>query len=54
MLVIQKYQIAAILYMAHDHSTGGHRDLESMSQKICQVYYWKTVYKNYKKHIQIC
>ncbi len=40
-LVVLQHQVVAILYMIHDHPTGGHRDPESMSQKICQAYYWK-------------
>ncbi len=53
-LVVQKYQVAAILYIVHDHPIGGHRGLGSMSQRICQAYYWKTVYEDCKRHVQIC
>ena len=50
-LVVQKHQVAAILYMVYNYPIGGHRDLRSMSQKIRQAYYWKTVYKDCKKHV---
>ena len=31
--MIQKYQIAAILYIVYDHPIGGHRGLESNESK---------------------
>ncbi len=40
--------------MVHDHSTGGHRDPGSMSQKIWQAYYWKIIYEDCKRHVQTC
>ncbi len=33
-LVVQKYQVAIILYMIYDHPTGEYRGPGSMSQKI--------------------
>ena len=30
-LIIQKYQVAAILYMIYDHLIGGHRGSESIN-----------------------
>ncbi len=50
-LVVQKHQITAILYMVHDHPIGEHQDSGSMSQKICQAYYWETSYEDCKKHV---
>ncbi len=40
--------------MIHDHPIGRHRGSESINQKIQQEYYWKTVYEDCKKHVQIC
>jgi len=34
-LVVQKYQVAAILYMVYDYPIKGYWGLESISQKIC-------------------
>jgi len=53
-LVVQKYQIAAILYMVYDYPIRGYRSSGSMSQKIRQAYYWKTVYEDCKKQVQTC
>ncbi len=53
-LVVQKHQIAAILYIVYDHSTRGHRGPESMSQKIRQAYYWEMIYEDCKRYIQTC
>ena len=53
-LVVQQHQIAAILYIVHDHPIGGHRGPGSMSQKICQMYYWETIFENCKRHVQTC
>src|SRR6266498_3845355 len=53
-LVIQQHQVAAILYMVHDHLTGGHRGLGSMSQKIRQAYYWETIFEDCKRYMQTC
>ncbi len=53
-LVVQRHQVAAILYMVHDHPTGGYRGPGSMSQKIRQMYYWKTIFEDCKRHVQMC
>src|SRR6266498_1466224 len=53
-LVVQQHQVAAILYMVHDHPTGRHRGLGSMSQKIRQMYYWETIFENCKQYVQMC
>ncbi len=51
-LVIQKYQIQAIMYMMHDHPLGAHRGAGIIAQKIREWYYWETVYQDCKEHVK--
>ena len=43
-LVVQKYQVQAIMYIMHDHPLGAYRGAGTMAQKIKERYYWETIY----------
>jgi len=40
--------------MIYDNPIEGYRGPGSMSQKIRQMYYWKTIFEDCKRHVQMC
>ena len=49
-----KQEIISILYMMHDHPTGGHFGIETTYQKINDKFYWKGMLGDITKYVQNC
>ena len=52
--VLKEGETDAILFMTHNHETGGHFGMDTTYNKIADKYYWKGMYDNIKKYIKSC
>src|SRR6266487_1608673 len=52
--VLKEDETDAILFMTHNHETGGHFGMETTYNKIADRYYWKGMYDDTKKYIKCC
>src|SRR5437667_4033914 len=52
--VLKEDETDAILFMIHNHETGGHFGIETNYNKIADRYYWKGMYDDTKKYIKCC
>src|SRR5438045_8519909 len=44
----------AILFMTHNHETGGHFGVDTTYNKIADRYYWKGMYDDIKEYVKSC
>src|SRR5215213_5578364 len=52
--VLKEDETDAILFMAHNHETGGHFGTDTTYNKIADRYYWKGMYDDTRKYIKCC
>ena len=52
--VLEKDEIESILFMTHDHATGGHFGIDATYNKISEKYYWKGMKEDIKEYIRTC
>src|SRR2546429_3396256 len=52
--VLREDEIESILYMVHNHKTGGHFGVEATYNKIAERYYWKGMYNDTKEYVKYC
>src|SRR5688572_13808114 len=52
--VLQENETEAILYMVHNHETGGHFGIDATYNKITERYYWKGMYNDIKEYVKFC
>src|SRR6185295_10708931 len=52
--ILKENEIEAILYMTHDHPTGGHFGVTSTYNKIKEKYYWKGMKNDIEEYIRTC
>ncbi len=52
--VLREDEIESILYMVHNHETGGHFGVEATYNKIAERYYWKGMYNDTKEYVKYC
>ena len=52
--VLKEDEIEAILYMTHDHPTGGHFGVNATYNKIMEKYFWKGMKKDIEDYIRTC
>src|SRR5947207_13018032 len=52
--VLKEDKTDAILFMTHNHETGGHFGVNTTYNKIADRYYWKGMYDDTKKYIKCC
>src|SRR3989442_120507 len=52
--VLKEDETDAILFMTHNHETGGHSGMDTTYNKIANRYYWKGMYNDTKKYIKCC
>ena len=52
--VLQKDEIESIMFMIHDHPTGGHFGIEPMYEKIKKRFYWKKMKRDIRKYVKTC
>ena len=52
--VLKEDETNAILFMTHNHETGGHFGVDTTYNKIADRYYWKGMYDDTKKYIKCC
>ena len=52
--VLKEDETDAVLFMTHNHETGGHFGTETTYNKIADRYYWKGMYDDTKKYIKCC
>jgi len=52
--ILEKDEIESILFMTHDHATGGHFGIDATYNKISDKYYWKGMKEDIKEYIKTC
>ena len=52
--VIKEHEKEAILYMTHDHLTGGHFGRDVTYDKIKQKYYWENMKTDIEEYVKTC
>src|SRR5213082_157935 len=52
--VLKEDETDAILFMTHNHETGGHFGADTTYNKIADKYYWKGMHDNIKKYVKSC
>src|SRR5918992_1072205 len=52
--VLKNNEIESILYMVHDHPTGGHLGIDAMYNKIKERFYWKGIKKDIENYVKTC
>src|SRR5947199_5571569 len=52
--ILKEDETDAILFMTHNHETGGHFGVDATYNEIADRYYWKGMYDNIKKYIKSC
>src|SRR5436305_984928 len=52
--VLKEDETDAILFMTHNHETGGHFGVDTTYNKIADRYYWKGMYDDIKKYVKNC
>src|SRR6266487_3882841 len=52
--ILREDEIESILYMVHNHETGGHFGVEAIYNKIAERYYWKGMYNDTKEYVKYC
>jgi len=52
--VLQDNEKDAILFMTHNHETGGHFGVDATYNKIAERYYWKGMYNDTKEYVKSC
>src|SRR2546421_9832893 len=52
--VLKEDETDAILFMTHNHETGGHFGTDTTYNKIADRYYWKGMYDDTKRYIKCC
>src|SRR5947199_10744166 len=52
--VLKEDETDAILFMTHNHETGGHFGVDTTYNKIADRYYWKGMYDDIKGYVKSC
>src|SRR6059058_6190562 len=52
--VLKEDETDAILFMTHNHETGGHFGVDTTYNKIAYRYYWKGMYDDIKGYVKSC
>src|ERR1051325_273134 len=52
--VLSQNEIESILFMTHDHPTGGHLGVEAVYNKIKERFYWKRMKQDITEYIKKC
>src|SRR5215216_1848683 len=52
--VLQDNEKDAILFMTHNHETGGHFGVDATYNKIAERYYWKGMYNDTREYVKSC
>jgi len=52
--VLKKNEVDTILWMTHNHPTGGHFGVENTYEKIKEKFYWKNMKEDIKQYIKFC
>ena len=52
--VLQKHELEPILFLIHNHPTGGHFRTDIMFNKIRDIYYWTQMYEDICQYIKTC
>jgi len=52
--VIQKNEVATVLYMMHNDPMSGYLGIKSTFNKVWSRYYWPQFYKDIKKYVESC
>ena len=52
--VLQEDEIDSVLFMLHNHETGGHFGIDATYNKLIERYYWKGMYESTKRYIKFC
>src|SRR5215212_6927667 len=52
--VLRDNEKDAILFMTHNHETGGHFGVDATYNKIAERYYWKGMYNDTKEYVKSC
>jgi len=52
--VLKEDEIDTIMFIMHNHETGGHFGKDTTYEKIKGRYYWKGMYKDIEEYIKTC
>jgi hypothetical protein len=52
--VLQEDEIDSVIFMTHNHPTGGHLAKDATYNKISTRFWWKGMYKDIENHIKTC
>ena len=52
--VLQKHELEPILYLTHNHPTGGHFGTDIMYNKIKNIYFWPQMYEDIRQYTKTC
>ena len=52
--VIRDFEVNPLLYMLHNHPTGGHFGIDKIIGKIQEKYYWPQYFQDVKEYIKAC
>src|ERR1700722_9670766 len=52
--ILQKHELESILFLIHNHPTGGHFGTDIMFNKIRDIYYWPQMYEDIRQYVKTC
>ena len=52
--VLKEDEIDTVMFIMHNHETGGHFGKDTTYEKIRERYYWKGMYKDIEEYIKTC
>ena len=52
--VLKEDEIDTVIFMTHNHPTGGHFGKDAICRKISEQYYWKGMYKDIEEYVRKC
>src|SRR5687767_9285526 len=52
--MLKEDEIDSVIFMSHNHETGGHLGTEAVYGKIVERFYWKGMYNSIREYIKRC
>src|SRR5215213_2536745 len=52
--ILKENETDSVIFMTHNHETGGHLGTEAVYGKIAKRFYWKGMYNNIREYIKRC
>jgi hypothetical protein len=52
--VLRPHEVEPVIFMMHNHPLGGHLGIDTVFEKIRNLYYWPQMYNHIKSYIKTC